>query len=103
MLAVISTRTYRVEVASKEIVADCSLPASKAYAREAVRSVKERPSVEPWIFRVCERLGQPPGSRSTTRSTRTEEPRSTWAHCGRSLLRDSQYVARLPSPAFGAG
>lgn len=90
MLAVTRTRTYRVVVASKVMVAARPPAASKAYAWEAVRSVNAVPFVLPWIFRVWLRAPQPSGRRSTTRSTRTEEPRSAWIHCGRALLALSQ-------------
>lgn len=77
-------------VASKEIVADCPFAGPKVYALEAVRSLNSDPSELPWSFSVWVRCSQPSGSRSTTRSTRTDEPRSAWIHCGSSLFLLSQ-------------
>nr|BFF20426.1 hypothetical protein GCM10025730_39470 [Promicromonospora thailandica] len=102
MFAVTATRTYRAAVSGTSIVT--VLPDAGSNRRWALAAsvVKDDPSAPAWIESVCVRASHPAGSLSTTSSTVAPAPRSTWAHCGRLLLVDSQYVAWLPSVRLSA-
>src|SRR5947209_3137591 len=79
------------------------LAGSNAYPCDATRSVNVEPVALPCTDSVSVRAAHPDvGSLSTTRSTLTDEPRSTCSHCGNALFVLSQYVEALPSAAFDA-
>ena len=84
------SRTYRVVVAAKVIVTVFPDAGLKAYPAEATSWLNVDPLVLDCTVNVWVRVPQPVGSFSTRRLTLTEEPRSTWIHCGNALLALSQ-------------
>ncbi|GAB3999469.1 hypothetical protein GCM10029992_28320 [Glycomyces albus] len=84
MFAVNSSRSSRVETASKLMVTVLPVDGSKVYPAASVIVWNDDPPPLPRISMVWARVSQAgsEGSPITTWSTSAVAPRSTWSHCG---------------------
>jgi len=83
-------RTYRVVACGTVMFTVFDDAGSKEYVAAATSVVKLELSTLPSTESVSVRPPQPDGSLRVTLLMATDEPRSTWIHCGKALLLLSQ-------------